>query len=261
MSYLPYSDKTELQATRILLKLLEKYNVKATMFITGKCFTEEWEDAQSICNHPLVEIGGHNYFCFRPSLPHKIWNDVFNNYNGPYWYQYYDIKKTCNVIYKKTGKKITSWRNHGLWHGPNTEKILSKLHFNICADLVSSAAIGPVKHKDGIYNFPINIMPDYDHVYHADRTEAWVKRFVTWGDDFGSESYYIDQWTEIVLRQIRQKLENTITVNMLIHPITMYLCDKFVNLERILELIGENHHCFYSELPLEPSPGASLRNT
>jgi len=251
---MPFSDKTELQVTQLFLKLLEKYNVKATMFLTGKCFTEEWKDVAPVCNHSLVEIGGHNYFCFRPPIIHRVWNKAFNNYNGPFLYQYYDIKKTKKCIFKRTGIKITSWRNHMLRHGPNTEKILSKLKFKFCADEVNPSGSGPVRHKAGIYNFPINIIPDYDHIYHADRTEQWVKGWVNrykYVDEFGTESYYIDQWTDIVLNQLRQKVADNITVNMIVHPITMYICDRFVNIERIIKFIGSNQNCFYSELPLE----------
>jgi peptidoglycan/xylan/chitin deacetylase (PgdA/CDA1 family) len=249
MSYIKYSDKTELQATQLFLKLLEKYNVKATMFLTGKCFTEEWEDAKPICNHPLVEIGGHNYYCFRPAILHEFWNKTFDNFNGPFWLQYHDIKKTVKCIYAKTGKKIISWRNHMLFHGPNTEKILSKLNLSLCADAVKASATGPEWHEDGIYNFPMNIIPDYDHLYHADRTEEWVNRF-RWGDDFGSDSYYIDEWSDIVLKQLQQKIDANVTVNMLVHPITMYICDKFANVERILQFVGSQQNRFYSELPL-----------
>jgi hypothetical protein len=249
MSYMKYSDKSELQITQLFLKLLEKYNVKATMFLTGKCFTEEWKDAEPLCSHPLIEIGGHNYFCFKPARLHDFWSLFFRDYTGPYWYQYYDIKKTITSIFAKTGKKIESWRNHMLWHGPNTEKILSTLNLKICADAVKASADGPQWHKDGIYNFPINIIPDYDHLYHADRTEESVRGYA-WGDDFGSESYYIDQWSDIVLQQLQEKADRKATVNMLIHPVTMYLCDKFHNVERILKFVGSKENRFYSELPL-----------
>lgn len=250
LPYNPYCEKSELQVTRELLKLLEKHNVKATMFITGKCFTEEWEDVKPICDHPLVEIGGHNYFCFQPALLHRIWNKAFKNYNGPRPYQSYDVKKTIDIIYKKSGRGVTSWRNHMYVHGPNTDDILSKRGITICSDEVKAAGAGPVL-NDGIYNFPINIIPDYDHLYHAHRTEKWVKWWVDMYkhvDDFGTESYYIDQWAEIAMKQLKEKESGNITANVLIHPMSQYICDKFKCLEEILEYIGSKENCLYNEV-------------
>lgn len=252
--YQSYADKSELQVTQMFLKLLEKYGVKATIFITGKCFTEEIDDVMPICNHPLVEVGGHNYYCFQPEIWHRFWGKTIRNYSGPRWYQRYDIKKTRDIIYDKTGYKLFSWRNHMFIHGRNTESILSKLGIKICADEVKASGTGPVWHKKGIFNFPVNIMPDFDHLYHANRTEESISKWLEtskWSDDFGSESYYINQWTDIVLDQLKEKVDQDIIVNMLIHPLSHYICDKFENIERILKFIGSNKNCFYNELPLE----------
>ena len=253
LSYNRYSDKSELQVTQQLIKLLEKYNVKATMFSTGKCFTEEWEDMRPISEHPLVEIGGHNYFCFKPELFHKVWNKAFNNFNGPWLVQHYDASKLINTVKDKTGVKIASWRNHRYKHGPNTDKILSRLGIKICSDEVSASATGPYS-KNGIHHFPVNIIPDYDHIYHANRTEEWVNWYVNSGskiDDFGPESYKIDEWTEIVLKQLQERIENKSIANILIHPITQYISDRFAGLEEILKFISTDENCKYSELPLE----------
>jgi len=253
MSYRSYHDKSELQVTQEFIKLLEKYNVKSTMFLTGKCFTEEWEDARPICDHPLVQIGGHNYYCFEPAIVHRLWGKLTRNFSGPRIYQRHDIKKTQEVIFQRTGKRATAWRNHTLLHGPNTESILAELGFKICADEVRASANGPEWHKDGIHNFPVNIIPDYDHIYHADRTEAWVKAWVNewnWSDDFGSESYYIEQWTDLVLTQIQTRVAENRTVNLIIHPITQYICDKLMSVERIIKFIGSQSNGFYSELPM-----------
>ena len=246
MPYMPYSDKTELEVAALFLNLLEKYNVKATMFMTGKCFTEEWNDAEKISKHPLVEIGGHNYYCFKPFFGHRVVKKAL----GPYWYQYHDVSRTVGCIRKRTGKKITAWRNHMLIHGPHTEKVLSKLGFKFCSDEMNPTAFGPEWHINGIYNFPINIISDYDHIYHAHRTEKYVKSN-PWTDVFGSESFYIEQWVKIVLEQIKIKLENNSTVNILIHPITMYLSDRFAGVERILKFVSSHENCFFKELPMK----------
>lgn len=264
LSYNPYSDLSEMRVTQRFLRLLEKYNVKATIFVTGKCFTEEWDDLKPICEHPLVEIGGHNYFCFKPEIVHRAWEKAFHNFNGPWPYQFYDVKKTVDVIRKRTGYRIQSWRNHTLAHGPNTENILSSLGIRICADEVRASGTGPERHWTGVYNFPVNTMPDYDHVYHANRTEEHVKRVIEkyhWRDDFGSESYYVDQWTDIVLDQIKRKVAANAPANVLIHPMTQYIADKLTSVERLLEYIGSQPNCLYRELSTALRSGPVSRST
>ncbi len=253
LPYNSYCEKSELQVTQELLKLLEKYNVKATMFITGKCFTEESDDVKQISAHPLVEIGGHNYFCFQPAIIHRIWNKVFKNRNGPWLYQSYDAKKTIGTIYNRSGRRITSWRNHMYVHGPNTDKILSRHGIKICSDEVKAAGRGPVWNSS-IYTFPINIIPDFDHLYHAHRTEKWVTWYVdkfNYVDDFGTQSYYIDQWGDIVIKQLKTKVSEDITANVLIHPMSQYISDQFSCLEEILRYIGTKDNCTYNELKLD----------
>jgi peptidoglycan/xylan/chitin deacetylase (PgdA/CDA1 family) len=255
LPYNPYSDISELRVTQLVLKMLEKHGVKATVFVTGKCFTEEWDELRPICKHPLVEIGGHNYFCFKPEFFHEFWQKVFNNPNGPWPFQLFDVKKTIDIILEKTGYRIVSWRNHTLAHGPNTERVLSLFGLRICADEVRASGAGPERHETGIYNFPINTMPDYDHVYHAHRSEERVKASSArygWSDDFGSDSYHVDQWTNIVLEQIRKKLEINAAANVLVHPMTQYIADKMASFERLIAYIGCQPNCFYRELPLIP---------
>ncbi len=52
-------DLTEIQITRMYVELLEKYDVRCTLYICGRAFTEEWDDLKPMAAHPLVEIGGN----------------------------------------------------------------------------------------------------------------------------------------------------------------------------------------------------------
>src|SRR6056297_994453 len=107
-----HSDITEIQIAAKYLKLLEEAGVKVTFFITGRAFLEEWNDLEPICNSSNVELGGHNFNAFKPSLGHRVWNKVTGNYNGPYFCQKRDAQKTINIIKEKTGRRIKVWRNH-----------------------------------------------------------------------------------------------------------------------------------------------------
>ena len=246
-----HCDITEMQTAVLFLKLLVKYNIKVTFFITGKSFKEEWEDVEKIVFNHLVEVGGHNYDAFENEIIHRVWKKLTGNYNGPKWYQKRDVLKTKEIIKEKCGLDINVWRNHMYMHGENTEKILFDTGIEICSDGVKKDSKGLELHESGIYNFPITIIPDHEHLIHAERTPQWIqwwqKRY-NWSDDFGSESYYIEQWGDLVLEQLKHREKQGLVSNIIIHPITMYLCDKFVVVEKILQYISTCKTAHVSEL-------------
>ena len=242
---------SEIQIALRYLRWLEQANVKVTFLISGKCFVEEWEDLRAITTHPLVEVGGHNWSCFSPTLLHRVSNKLLGSYNGPAWYQRWDAARTLAVVRERTGKRIRCWRNHMYMHGPHTERVLASLGIVICSDGVSKDVRGPVWHRAGVYNFPINVIPDHEHIYHAERTPEWVAAWRTryaWRDDFGPDSYEIDEWAELVLAQLQDHEERGIVSNLIIHPITMYLADRFAAFRRILEFIQRCESVHMSEV-------------
>ena len=246
-----HCDITEIQVARRYLQLLEKRGVKTTFFVSGKSFLEEWRDLQPIVTHPLVELGGHNWNCFTPEIWHRVSNKLFRSYNGPLWYQRRDVRKTIEIISEKTGERIRYWRNHMYMHGRHTDRVLAENGILVCSDGVKRGSNGMERVTGELYNFPINIIPDHEHLYHAERTREWVdwwqKRY-NWSDDFGSESYAIDEWTDLVLRGLEENEERGVTSNLIIHPITMYLCDDMKNFERILDFLSERETVFVSEV-------------
>lgn len=247
-------DITEIQVAQKFLHLISEANVKVTFFITGKAFAEEWNDLKSICENPLVSVQGHTYYCFTPELMHRIWKKLTGNYNGPYWYQQLDVKKTIEIIREKTGQQITCWRNHMYMHGPNTDRILADAGIKICSDGVNKNALKPTKGWKGLYNFPINVIPDHEHLYHAERTQEWVEKWIrryNWSDDFGNQSYPIEEWTDILLEQLKLHESKGVTSNMIIHPITMYLCDRFHSFKRILDYLASRQTIHLIDVPCE----------
>jgi len=252
-----HCDLTELQVARLYLKLLEDAAVPVTFFISGKCFVEEWDDLQAIVAHPLVEVGGHNWSCFEPAWWHRFWNKAIGSYNGPDWYQRLDAQRTIEVIQRRTGRTIRLWRNHMYMHGPYTERVLADLGIRLISDGVSRDAMGPVRHETGIYNFPINVIPDHEHLYHAERTRDWVARWrkrYRWSDDFGPDSYPVEEWVEIVLENIEHNERRGAISNLIIHPITMYLCDEFRSFRRILRALSARVTAHLGDL-LDPVRG------
>lgn len=246
-----HCDITEMQTAILFLRLLEVYDVKMNYFITGKSFEEEWSDVKQIVFNPLIEVGGHNYDAFENEFFHRVWNKLTKNYNGPKWYQRNDTLKTIEIIKEKTGKDIKVWRNHMYMHGCNTEEVLFDAGIEICSDGVQKNSNEPKLHKTGIYNFPINIIPDHEHLIHAERTPQWIEQWqkrYNWSDDFGKESYYIETWTDLVLEQLEYRENKGLLSNIIIHPITMYLCDNFKQVKRILEFISKCETVHMSKL-------------
>ncbi len=252
-----HCDISELATARLFLKRIEQARVKLTCFITGRCFAEEWADTQVLCNSDRVEVGGHTWSGFTPVIWHRACNKLVGSYNGPYWYQYLDTLRTIKIIEKKTGQRISCWRNHMYKHGPHTDKVLSQLGIKLCSDGVKRENDQPLLSNAGIYNFPLNIIPDHEHLYHAERTPEWVERWqkrYQWSDDFGCQSYYIQEWAEQVLNQLQTCEAQGRDANLLIHPITMYLCDQFQCFDKILDYISRRETGWLSEAVPSPLP-------
>jgi len=246
-----YCDISEIETATLMSKLIFERRIKATYFISGQSFDDEWGELKKFVTNPDIALGGHNYNCFKPEIIHRASNKILKSYNGPKFYQTNDTKKTINAIKNKTGKKITLWRNHMYMHGKYTDEVLPGCGITICSDGVKKNSNGPILQSPNYYHFPINVIPDHEHLIHAERTPEWIswwqKRY-NWSDDFGPDSYYIDEWTEIVLSQLKYNEENGIISNMIIHPITMYLCDNFKGLTKILDFIATCENSNYDEL-------------
>ena len=253
-----HCDITEIQVARRYLDMLNEAGVKVTFFVSGRAFDEEWDDLRPLCESPLVELGGHNYSCLEPALWHRFWNKAIGSYNGPRWLQRRDVRLTQEAARRRTGRTLRLWRNHMYMHGPHTEEVLADCGVELCSDGVRRAATGPERHPSGIWNFPLNVIPDHEHLYHAERTPEWVERWVkrySWSDDFGPESYPVEEWTDIVLDNLRANEERGAVSNMIIHPITLYLCDGFRSFRRILDVLSSRPTLHLSEVI--PAQGAA----
>jgi hypothetical protein len=247
-----HSDLTELDTTYMYFKAIEKLGLKATFFISGKVFTEDWnEKLEEICQSPLIEIGGHNWDCFENQLYHRVCNKLLKSYNGTKAFQKRDCEKTKEIIFKKTNREIRSWRNHMYMHGVYTEEVLAECGIDIISDGVKKGPLQFIKDPiHDIYNLPINCIPDHEHIYHAERTPLWVKQWLerySWEDDFGKESYYIQKWGEILIENIALNDINNSASLMLIHPLTMYLADRFNFFYQLVEFLKDQHTATLSE--------------
>ena len=233
-----HSDKTEMECAYDFFKILEKLNMNATYFISGKSFKEDWSsNLEEISYSRNIELGGHNYDCFEKEFYHRVCNKLLKSYNGTYSFQMNDCMKTKEAIFEKTNKEISSWRNHMYMHGKYTNEVLEKCGIKTCSDGVKKGSLSPDYRTKRYMNLPINIIPDHEHIYHAERTpeyvEKWIKRY-NWKDDFGSKSYDIKDWGRIFLSQILENERKVQDSLLIIHPITMYLADNYKTITEVL---------------------------
>lgn len=236
-----HCEMSELAVARRYLALLADAGVKVTFFVTGRAVDEEWPEVRPISEHPLVELGGHGYTCFEPALLHRISKKLLGSYNGPPSYERLDVRRTIDAVRRRTGRTIRLWRNHMYMHGPWTNRVLADAGIVACSDVVHASAVGPRWSREGLLEVPINVIPDHEHIFHAERTPEWVSAWVRrrkWRDDFGPESYEISAWTELVLDQLRRNEERGALSTLIVHPITMWLSDRFAGFRRILDVIA-----------------------
>lgn len=245
-----HCDISEIEVANRFLELLRERSIRVTFFVSGKTAVDQWDELAPIARSPLVELGGHNWSCFTPEFPHRVSNKLLGSYNGPAWYQRWDAERTIAAIARRSGKRIRAWRNHMYMHGPFTERSLQAAGIEICCDGTRKDSPGPERHESGIYNWPINVIADHEHLYHAERTREWVaswQRRYNWSDDWGPESYEIGDWVDIVLSDLTRNQERGAPSQLIIHPITMYLCDQFEGIKRVLDVIAEDETLQVSE--------------
>lgn len=237
-------DRSELEVAARYLAMLREARVKVTFFVTGRAFREEWGALRAVCEDPLVELGGHGYTCFEPALLHRVSKKVLGSYAGPAFYERLDVQRTLAAAHERTGRTLRLWRNHMYMHGPWTDRVLASCGIVACSDAVQANATGPRWLPEGLFEVPINVLPDHEHLYHAERTPEWVRAWVAryhWSDDFGPASYAIGEWTERVLQGLADNEARGALSTMIVHPITMYLADRFQSFSRILALLASRH--------------------
>ncbi len=239
--------RTEVQVTADFVERLERHDVPATLFVTGRAFADEGEGLQPLVSSPLVEIGGHTFSAFSPPALHRAFKLLTGSYLGPRSYQDRDIRRTVEAIQRASGAPPRSWRNRAYLHDQHTEELLQRHGVRILSDHVDPGASGPVRSNSGLLSLPINVIPDHEHIYHAHRTPDFVARIVRrfgWRGPFGSQSYEAGIWADLVIEQLEAQQAAGATSTLLLHPLCQYLSDRFAALDRILTHVAR-HRCVH----------------
>jgi hypothetical protein len=231
-----YMESTEVAAAIEYAEIAAEYDLPVTLFLTGKAVSEEPNRVDRLAAMDNVELGGHNYYAFG-TLAHKAFRGLFGTWNGPRWFQGWEIDKTIEAFANR-GVDITAWRDHAYRHDDNTAEVLSERGITHFSDVV-----GPdesLRDESGLTVVPINTPPDHEHVYHAFRTPDFVAESDFEGP-FGDDSYEVGEWAEKVLEAVKGRIDERQPATVLAHPACMNLADGFDAFEALCTQLSEEH--------------------
>lgn len=249
--YIPDPDLTEILIARMYVELLAEYDVKSTLYICGRCFTEEWRDLEPAAAHPLVEVGGHMFNARFPRECFDAYGEQTGLWNGPKWYQDWDIRRNVEEIRKAMGYDIVSWRSHSYKIDANTHELLAANGLKLVSNTMEPDNLLPNFIEHGMISHPMNVIPDHDHLYHAHRTREYVEDANRRGygaDEFGAVSYTIEEWGRLALEQAMAIDEKGGVATILAHPLCMYVADRFKTLEMLLQSISGRRNIWAREI-------------
>jgi len=238
------------------VRLCEKYNVKCTLYVTGRILADQWQEFRPAADSPLVEIGGHSYGGFPASywekLKARLTGRVACSHGsspGSFSSQKQDVTTMMAIARQRTGKDIVSWRSHGLVRDQYTYQILAQAGIHFISDELNWQKIFPERLPKGLISHPMNVIIDHDHIYHAHRTPEYVKRQGRpFPDDPASESYPVEEWGNLVEKQVLAIEGKGGVATVLMHPICMFTADGFKTMERLLKIVSRYKTLWASEM-------------
>ncbi len=243
-----YLNISEVEAALQYVSIARDYGIKVTIFSTGKAVAEEYKNFVKLLKFQNIELGGHNYYAFRPKwLYGGIFNRLFCSSIGPAFYQDYEIKKTVKIFKSTLGIEIVSWRNHAYRHDAHTYELLSKNGIRFVSDAVEPDKIYPYR-LGNLTFIPINVMPDHDHIYHADLTPKSSKGLKLERNKFPSKFYPVEQWLQIIKEHINFILDHNGIATILIHPACMKIIDEFNTFRKVCRFLAGCRSIFVSDL-------------
>jgi peptidoglycan/xylan/chitin deacetylase (PgdA/CDA1 family) len=250
-------DDSELRIAVRYLRLAEEAGVKLTFYLTGRTLEEEWPECQPLAGSALVEIGGHTF----AGLPRSPWSalrarltgrpTISHSFShGSYARQLRDVRRMIEAARRRTGRRILSWRSHGLVADRNTQPILARCGVRFISDELSWDKLLPEKTAAGLISHPLNVIMDHDHLFHAHRTPEYVRRQQqrwTLTQDPTRESFPIEEWGELVMRQVSAIESRGGLATVLMHPLCMFTADRFRTARRLLAFFARSRCIWASE--------------
>ena len=232
-------EESEAEVAVRYAELAAQASVPITLFLTGRCVTEHPRELREMVATG-AEIGGHTWDAFSPLLPRRILRKATRtSLHGPGWMQSIHIARTLDRLASATGRRPVSWRNHAYHNDRNTGSLLVRHGLRCWSDEVSED-LRPRREEDGLWRFPINVIPDHEHLFHAHRNPASVRKWVRrtgFDDVFGADSHDILEYERRFMVRLEEILSNDGVATLLLHPACMQLADGLAFFERVLQRI------------------------
>lgn len=261
---LPYIQPlSEAELSIRYVEIAAEYGLKATLFITGRTFAEEFGNLERLSEFDNLEIGGHTFDGFKPLWLHRGVKLLRGSYWRSYTHQLRDVRNTVEIIRQKKGIQIRSWRNHSYEYDRNTLKILKQNGIRVWSDVIDRSAQSPERVDEGMISLPVNIIHDHSNLIHGYRTEAWLKkvnsrhnkalravrglllgRRPNGQDEVG---YSASKWLNIFIKDIERKVQSRSVAVMNLHPVCMYLLDDFKTFRKICSCLSRYSSFFAKE--------------
>jgi peptidoglycan/xylan/chitin deacetylase (PgdA/CDA1 family) len=216
----PYVNQSEAEVAGEYLAIARDAGLKVTFFVTGLALRRDRDAMTALVRGPGLEIGGHTYRAFEPLRLHDWFRRLAGSYYGPAWFQRWDVKRTLAIIRRRLGTPALAWRTHAYASDRTTWRVLDALGVRILSDRVDLDTVGPQPLIGRLVSLPINVLPDHEHLYHAERTPT----------AFGGAAraaYTGPEWLAVVQRQIDTIELRGGVATLLVHPICMYTLDRF----------------------------------
>ena len=250
---------TEIDAAMIMAQIALSYGLQITLFFTGLCAKESPRLLKRIAQMENVEAGGHNYFAFKPRKPFNLYYRLSGLRNGPYWYQFWEVRRTIRKLESFSEQKVYSWRNHAYRHDRNTREILRKNNIHCFSDVLSASFDQPVW-NNGVIDVPINTLPDHDYVYHGYRQPGTFDESVLLRTIFHTKAMSKEQWLKRIKGEVLHIEDQKGVATLLTHPACMEVFDNFATFKKLCAFLGQYQSCKMRDIQVEKRGHSDVEN-
>lgn len=235
-----YLGESEPRITETYADIAEQNDLKVTLFVTGKALEEEPDVFQRLVRQDHIELGGHNYYAFKPRwLYNWVFHRLLRRRNGPAFFQNWEIRKTIEQFQQTTGVQIRAWRDHAYRHDEKTYRLLADNGIEVVSDEVGPNWTAPYLHDEDIISLPVNVMPDSDHMYHGYFTPETTKDWSLQRSNFSPDTMWPEEWLERVKKQVTSIIKQGGTASLLVHPAPMKIVDNFETFNKLCSFLSQ----------------------
>lgn len=233
---LKFCQGSEIDAALTMAKIAKSHGVKLTLFFTGKCVAEAPGLVRQIAKMSNVELGGHNYWAFKPKKLFNAYARLTKRNNGPGFFQAYEIKRTIKALESVSFESVRSWRNHAYRNDRNTRWLLVKNYVRYLSDVLSADSGQPIWNGD-IIDVPINTLPDHDFVYHGERQPGKIDESPLMESVFNTGAISKEDWLKQIKKQVSEIDNQKGVAVILAHPACMECMDDFATFQSLCRFI------------------------